>query len=129
MAVQPFFMNEFQGARLLMRDLANAQGGVMLVSYADKTFSYTADTNADQNPVDGRGVLVSVLVTVLKAAAVTIYDSASAASGTILAHIEASAAAGTIRFFHMPFANGIYFAGAATYPGLTIAYMSAVAAN
>lgn len=129
MAHQPFIISEFQGSRALMRDLADARGGVLLTSYAEKTYSYTEDTDALVNIVDGRGVLVGILVTVLKAAAVTIYDHASAASGTKLAVIEASAAAGTMRFYHMPFENGLTFQAAATFPGLTICYLSAANAN
>lgn len=129
MASQSFFINEFQGSRLLSKDLADARGGLLMTCPTDKTYSYTADTDALVNVVDGRGVLGTILITVLKAAAVTVYDHASAASGTILAYIEASAAAGTIRVFNMPFENGITFQAAATFPGMTISYASAVAAN
>jgi hypothetical protein len=63
------------------------------------------------------GRLASVLVTTaLSAAAVTIYDNASAASGTVLAVIPASSAVGFRVVVDLPAFNGIYasFAGTGT---------------
>lgn len=129
MSLLSFFLNEFNGARAIMRNMTGAIGGLLMVGFADKTYSYTTDTNALVNVVDGPGVLVGVLVTVSKAAAVTIYDNASAASGTVIASIAASAAAGTYLKLDIPFENGITFQAAATYPGLTLVYLSRDAAN
>lgn len=129
MSLLSFFLNEFNGARAIMRNLTGAIGGLLMVGTADKTYSYTTDTNALVNVVDGPGVLVGVLVTVSKAAAVTIYDNASAASGTVIAHIASGAAAGTLLTMNCPFENGIVFQGAGTYPGLTLIYLSRDAAN
>lgn len=59
-----------------------------------------------------------VVTTTLSAAAITLYDNASAASGTVIGVIPASAAAGTAYTFPspIPVANGIYasFAGTGT---------------
>lgn len=58
------------------------------------------------------------VTTALSAAAITLYDNASAASGTVIGVIPASAAAGTAYTFPspIPVANGIYasFAGTGT---------------
>jgi hypothetical protein len=68
------------------------------------------------------GTLGRVLITTAGAAAVVIYDHASAASGTILGTIAANAAAGTCVEFAMPAAAGIVVAGHASLPALTVSY-------
>lgn len=68
------------------------------------------------------GRLCRIIVTTLGTAAMTFYDNASAASGTALFVIPASAAAGTIYNLQMPAANGIYAGGAANTPAVTVAY-------
>lgn len=59
-----------------------------------------------------------VVTTTLSAAAITLYDNASAASGTVIDVIPASAAAGTRALLPMgiPVTNGIYasFGGTGT---------------
>ena len=68
------------------------------------------------------GRLVKAIVTTaLSAAAVTVYDNASAASGTVLFTIPASAAAGSVYDIQLPAVNGIYasFGGTGT---VTFAY-------
>ena len=63
------------------------------------------------------GRLASVLVTTaLSAAAITIYDNPSAASGTVLAVIPASSAIGFRVVVDLPALNGIYasFGGTGT---------------
>jgi hypothetical protein len=63
------------------------------------------------------GRLASILVTTaLSAAAITIYDNASAASGTVLAVIPASSLVGFRVVVDLPAFNGIYasFAGTGT---------------
>lgn len=62
-----------------------------------------------------------VLAAANGAAAITFYDNASAASGTVIGVIAASAAAG-VYDFQMPARNGITFTGAATNPALTVGY-------
>ena len=63
------------------------------------------------------GRLVKIVVTTaLSAAAVTVYDNASAASGTVLFVIPASTPAGTVYDVNLPALAGIYasFAGTGT---------------
>jgi hypothetical protein len=61
------------------------------------------------------GRLASVLVTTgLSAAAITIYDNPSAASGTVLAVIPASSAIGFRVVVDLPALNGIYVSFAGT---------------
>lgn len=64
--------------------------------------------------------LCKVLVTVAGTTAATIYDNATAASGTIIGYIAASTAVGTLIDFQMPAEFGITVGGATTAPGLTI---------
>jgi hypothetical protein len=66
--------------------------------------------------------LLSVLVTTLGTAAGVLYDNASAASGTEVGIVPASAAVGSIYLFNTPCANGIYYAGGANSPALTVGY-------
>lgn len=63
----------------------------------------------------GRLHKISV-TTALSAAAVTVYDNASAASGTVLFIIPASAAQGSVYDVNLPAVNGIFasFAGTGT---------------
>ena len=57
----------------------------------------------------GPGRLLKISVTTaLSAAAITIYDNASAAAGTVLFVIPASAAAGSVYDVNLPAVNGIY---------------------
>ena len=77
----------------------------------------TASVSATGAVKAAPGRLVSVLVTTaLSAAAVTIYDNASAASGTVLCVIPLSSAIGTRIVVDLPAFNGIYasFGGTGT---------------
>jgi hypothetical protein len=65
------------------------------------------------------GVLVSAAGT---AQALTIYDNASAASGTVIGVIPAGATAGQYYPFNMPAANGITCSGSSNNPAVTVAY-------
>jgi hypothetical protein len=79
--------------------------------------AFTASLNATGAVKAAPGRLASILVTTaLSAAAVTIYDNASAASGTVLAVIPASSAVGTRIVVDLPAFNGIYasFGGTGT---------------
>ena len=67
------------------------------------------------------GRLCKVLVTVANGAnAILIYDNASAASGTVVGIIPASAAVGSIYDFQMPCLNGITIAATVGAGTLTI---------
>ena len=70
----------------------------------------------------GPGRLLKVMVTTVTAtAATTIYDNASAASGTILLVIPVAAAAGTVYDVNLPALNGLTVGGAGT-GAITIGY-------
>lgn len=68
------------------------------------------------------GRLARILVTASGTNALTIYDNASSPSGTIIALVPASAAAGTFIDCQAPAANGITVAGNSNNPGVTIFY-------
>jgi hypothetical protein len=55
------------------------------------------------------------------AAAVLVYDNATAASGTVIGVIAATAPVGTYDF-EMPAVNGITVGGASTNPAMTVSY-------
>ncbi len=68
------------------------------------------------------GRLAKVVITTVTATAVTnIYDSASAASGTLLFVIPIGAAVGTVYAIDLPAVNGITVAGAGT-GAITVGY-------
>ncbi len=67
------------------------------------------------------GRLCHVLVTTVGTAALLLYDNASAATGTIIGVIPASAPVGLYPFF-MPAHNGIYYGGGASTPAVTVSY-------
>ena len=77
----------------------------------------TASVSATGAVKAAPGRLASILVTTaLSAAAITVYDNASAASGTVLAVIPASSAVGFRVVVDLPAFAGIYasFAGTGT---------------
>lgn len=82
---------------------------------AEKTLSLTASGVIQGTPARYTGYVVT---TVLSAAAIAIYDHASAASGTIVDVIPASSAVGTKGSFAQPIrcVNGLYasFGGTGT---------------
>ena len=86
------------------------------------TYAYAAGATGAKIVKAAAGVLCRILVTVAGTAALSIYDSASAASGTVIASIPASAPVGTIYDLQMPAANGITIGGAASTPGVTVSY-------
>jgi hypothetical protein len=78
---------------------------------------HAADTVVNAAP----GMLSSILVTAQNTHQMTIYDNASTASGTIIGVIPANQAVDGKPFvLRAPTANGIYVAGDANNPGVTI---------
>ena len=69
-----------------------------------------------------QGRLCNMLITVAGTAAITLYDNASAASGTIIGITPAVTTAGTVYQFQLPAVNGIYASGGAGSPGVTIGF-------
>ena len=71
----------------------------------------------------GAGRVLKVIVTTVTASAVaTIYDNASAASGTPLLVIPVAAAVGTIYDVQLPAANGIYVSSAGATGAITVGW-------
>jgi len=68
------------------------------------------------------GRLCRVLVTTVGTAAMSFYDNASAASGTVIGAIPASAAVGTLYSWDMPAANGIVAGQVNNSPAVTVSY-------
>lgn len=69
------------------------------------------------------GRLVRVLVTTAgTSGAVTFYDNASAASGTVIGVVPGSATAGTVFELRMPTANGITASSAASSAAVTVCH-------
>jgi hypothetical protein len=96
-----------------------AQDGVSPIAAAAVAGAAAADTVISPNP----GRLCSVLVTVVGANPMQIFDNASAGSGKIIGALAASAPVGTSVIFNMPAANGITVKGSATNPGVTVSYL------
>ena len=93
----------------------------IVVPYDDAGFpqvaAFTTSLTATGTVKSSAGRLLKAIVTTaLSAAAITVYDNASAASGTILFIIPASAAQGSVYDINLPAVNGIYasFAGTGT---------------
>jgi hypothetical protein len=69
------------------------------------------------------GRLSKVVVTTAASTGVlTVYDNASAASGTVLAVVPASTTAGTVYALDLPAANGIVVSAPASCAGVTLSY-------
>lgn len=69
------------------------------------------------------GYLKCFVVTTTATAAMSFYDNASAASGTVLYTTSSTIAAGTIVVLDMPFANGLTVSQASGSAAVTIAYI------
>ncbi len=69
------------------------------------------------------GELVTIVVTATGTAAVSIYDNAAAATGTVLMVIPANAATGAIYNLNMGANNGITVGQVNNSPALTISYI------
>jgi len=69
------------------------------------------------------GYLKGFVVTTTATAAMSFYDNASAASGTVLYTTSATIAAGTVVTLDMPFANGLTLSQASGSAAVTIAYI------
>jgi hypothetical protein len=87
----------------------------------DNTFP-TGNFAAAQVVKNAPGVLCAVLVTVATTAVTTIYDNASAGSGTVIGVIPSAATAGQIFVFNMPANLGITIGALANAGSLTISY-------
>ncbi len=90
-------------------------------SNAVKTFAHTAPLLQTVKGAPGR-LLKVVVTTVTAAAVITIYDNASAASGTPLLVIPIAAAAGTIYDVMLPAALGITVQSTGATGAITIGY-------
>ena len=113
MPQNPSNLNSLNPAGKLAAQQVDSQG-TELVTFGGKSAAYLTATGAVKASA---GRLCKVIVTTaLSAAAITIYDNATAATGNVLAVIPASTAAGTIYDFQIVAANGIYasFGGTGT---------------
>lgn len=100
---------------------------VVTAAEGDSTGTVAGAVTTNTLIKSGSGNLAKVLVTSVNgAAAINIYDaiapSSGAITGTIIGVIPASAAAGTVVTFGMPFVLGCIVGGAATNGALTISY-------
>lgn len=90
---------------------------------AEKTASIAANAASTTIVKGAPGRVVNALVTVAgTSTATTIYDNASAGSGTVLALIPANTAVGTQITIDMPAANGITVVQGASSVGFTLGY-------
>lgn len=88
-----------------------------------QTYAVPFNKSGDSVVYVGSGYLGRVLVTQANgAAAMNIYDNATTHSGTIIGVIPASAAAGSVYTFGLPFSNGITVGGAGTNGAITLSY-------
>lgn len=101
----------------------DATGAATAVAGGTSTTSIAAGVTANTIVKNGPGRLTRVLTTSLNGAtAVSIYDSATTATGTIIGFVPANAVAGTTLSFDMPAAIGIVVGGAATNPSMTVSF-------
>ena len=105
MPQNPQNLNTLNTAGKLAPQHVDNQGAEIITSGGLYATSINATGVVKASP--GRLCKVTV-TTVLSAAAITFYDNASAASGTVLAVIPASAAVGTVYDFQISAVNGIY---------------------
>jgi hypothetical protein len=96
------------------------------VWYAERIYGDSNGSVASATSVaikGGAGILCQAIVTTVGTGTCTFYDNPSAASGTVLFVIPASAALGTIYAIRMPAMNGIYAVSAASGPVVAVSYL------
>jgi hypothetical protein len=97
--------------------------GVLPVAAATKNAALAAGTGTTPVVIKASaGYLKSFVVTTTASAALSFYDNASAASGTVLYTTASNIAAGTVVVLDMPFANGLTVSQATGSMAATIAY-------
>lgn len=99
----------------------NAQGEVLTANGGTNTTPVGAAATAAAIKASA-GTLHKIVVTTLGTAALSFYDNATAASGTILFTIPASAAVGSIYDVQFPAANGIWCASGTNTPAVTVGW-------
>jgi hypothetical protein len=97
-------------------------GQLLTTPGGSSTTTIAAGTNSVTVVKASAGTLCKVLVTTLGTAAMNFFDNASAASGTIVGVVPASAAVGSLYEFHIPSVNGITASASASNPAVTISY-------
>jgi len=111
-------------ANNVVEPLQLGQGGELLATLGGRLTAAvaagvgTAAVVVKANP----GRLCKITVTTLGTAALSFYDNAAAASGTVLFTIPASAAVGTIYDVQMPAAAGIVAGQVSNSPAVTVSY-------
>ena len=96
--------------------------GYSLAAGGDQTAAITAGATGPQVVKGSPGRLARIVLAAANGvAAIVVYDNATAASGTVIGYIAASAAAG-IYDFQVPAKNGITVGGAATNPAMAVGY-------
>lgn len=96
--------------------------GYSLAAGGDQTAAIAAGATGPQIVKASPGRLARIVLAAANgAAAITVYDNATAASGTAIGYIAASAAAG-VYDFQMPAKNGITVGGASTNPAMAVGY-------
>ena len=73
----------------------------------------------------GSGRLNAVLCTTAITGAITVYDSISTATGTIIGYVASGAAIGTFQAYDIPYSLGIAVSAGAAVGTLTVVYTQA----
>jgi hypothetical protein len=86
-------------------------------------YTMSVVTTSAQVVKAGSGRLCKVIVVTANGSnAIEIYDNASAASGTVIGYVPASAAAGSIYDFQMPANAGIYIPAVTSGATITVSF-------
>ena len=105
-----------------LQAIQGAKGGVPMAIQAGGATTTAVASNTAAAIKASSGQLGRVLVTAAGTAAQFIYDSPSAASGTLIGVIPANAASGSVIAFDMPAALGIFTPATASGPAFTVAF-------
>lgn len=103
--------------------MSKATQGVNLVTPGGQNTFPSGSFAGVQVIKNSPGILCSVLVTVNLSAVVTIFDNASAGSGTIIGVVPATATAGQVFTFNMPANLGITIGTLANTGSITVSYV------
>lgn len=101
----------------------NADHTLLVTDGGITVATVTAQTAGAAALKTSSGRICKIIVTSTATAAIFLYDSTNAASGTVIGAVPASTAIGTMFSPNIPFTNGIFPAGAVNTPSLTVSYI------
>ncbi len=115
-------MRDYEGNQLVTDGGVYATPVAAAAAAANLVGAANPNTISPTKTSTGPSRLCRIVVTTIGTAALSFYDNATAAAGTILFTIPASAPVGSIYNVQMPAQNGSWVASGANSPAVTVSW-------